>query len=318
VLANLAVAIALAAVLEVGARVFFPRPIQELFDDPSVFVRKRPYVESHPTRGFALKPGYAAGEISINAADLRGAEVTGSLVDRDVVLAVGESSTFGWRVADDQSYPSRLQCELDELVLTRPAYVLNAGVPSYSSAQVERYLSELLPRYRPSLVVASCLWNDALFACLPNWMPEYLVQQAPRRWRRLMLRYSAVYRMLAIPDEQPGGLLHNERAIAFYRGRLAEIARHCHAHGAKLVFLAPSVDPGHVPQAGMKIGRRTIPKADFLTLLDAFVASLHDVASHVGVPVLRIDSRAAILNSHDISWIRCISRAKATRCSHAI
>ena len=280
--------------LEVGAHVFFPRRSQPLFNDPNVFVRGRPYVEAHPTRGFALRPGFTNGEMHINAAGLRGKELTGTLDGYDIVLALGESSTFGWRVIDDQTYPAHLQREIDEMVVPRPVCVLNAGVPSYSSAQVERYLSELLPRYRPSLVVASCLWNDALFACLPNWIPDYLVQQSPRPWRKFMLRHSAVYRALAVRDDSaPSGPVHNPRALDFYRSNLIEIARHCNRGGAKLVFLAPSVDPGHVPQTGMKIGRRTIPKSDFLTLLDAFVASLHAAAAEVGVPVIehRLDSR---------------------------
>jgi lysophospholipase L1-like esterase len=284
---NLAVLAGLGVVLEVGARILFPRPTAALFIDPSVFVRGRPFVEPHPDRGFALKPGFSSNEIRINAAGLRGPEPESPSLPSDVILAVGESSTFGWRVANDQTYPVFLQRELDAMALVRPVHVLNAGVPSYTSSQIEAYLRELIPRYRPALVVASCLWNDALFACLPNWMPENLLQRAPSPLRRFLLSHSGVYRAIAIRSKPvEAGRIRNDRALQHYRAKLLEMTKQCSQHDIKLVLLAPSVDPAHIPSSGMKIGRSTVSKADFLGLLDDFIAELHAVGTAAGVPVI--------------------------------
>jgi lysophospholipase L1-like esterase len=285
VLVNLAVFAGLLLVVEGGAWLLAPRDLRGVFGDPQTFLRARPFVQPHAERGFALRPGYAGGEIHINSAGLRGPELPADLAQHPVVLAVGESSTFGWMVGDDDTYPAHLQHVLGRL--QRPPFVLNAGVPSYTSPQVRAYLRELLPRYRPKVVLASLLWNDALFACVPHWMPDYLVKQQPVGWRRFLLRHSGLYRACAIRAEPAGRVdfVHNERALRFYADNLAAMARDCRAHGAQLVFVRPSMDPAHIPAAGMKIGPRLLPRAAFAALLRAFAARLEQAAAREHVPL---------------------------------
>jgi lysophospholipase L1-like esterase len=284
------------------ARLAAPRDLHAVFDDPQVFVRRRPYIVPHALRGFALRPGYEGDGLHVNAAGLRGTELPVDLAARDVVLAVGESSTFGWRVGDDETYPAHLQHIFDRMLRPRPLHVLNAGVPSYTSPQVAAYLQELLPRYRPRIVLASVLWNDALFACMPNWMPDYLIHQRPAAWRRFLLQHSGLYRALAIREDRggPTDALVNDRALSFYADNMTAMARTCRAHGVQLVFLRPSVDPARIPASGMRIGRRRVPADVFAALLGRFVTTLEQVAARESVPVVRhkLDAGAAALSSY--------------------
>lgn len=278
----------LLAAAELGARVFAPRDLGELFNDPQVFIRKRPFVVAHPTRGFALLPGYKQGAYTIDSAGFRGVELPADRADTDLAFTLGESSTFGWGVGDAETYPAHLQAILAGRPLPRPWLVVNAGVPSYTSPQVLAYLRELLPRYRPATVLVSVLWNDALFACLPNWLPDYLRIQQPAAWRQWLLRHSALYRAFVIrqPTGPAAGPVRNEAALRFYADNLTAMVRECRQARARIYFLAPSVDHAHIPPEGMKIWRRTISPAAFTTLLDEFTRTMESVAAREQVPVV--------------------------------
>jgi lysophospholipase L1-like esterase len=167
--------------------------------------------------------------------------------------------------------------------------VINAGVPSYTSPQVRAYLEELLARYEPRAVLVSVLWNDALFACIPNWLPDYLAAQQPAPWRQVLLRHSGLYRALAIdpPEAATSGPVDNEPALRYYAENLEAMVRDCRRAGVPIFFLRPSVDPSHIPPEGMKIWRRTVPPQEFMALLDQFVTRLESVAAREQVPIVR-------------------------------
>ena len=286
---NLLVLASLFVLVEAGARVAAPRDLRSVFNDPQVFIRQRPFVTPHAERGFALVPGYEQGTIRVNAAGFRGDDLPADLDRRRVLLALGESSTFGWGVADGEDYPTQIHAILDERGYGPSTWVINAGVPSYTSSQVRAYLEELLTRYRPRAVVVSVLWNDALFACIPNWMPEYLAAQQPSAWRQRLLRYSGLYRALAIdpPGAPTSGPVDNEPALDLYAENLQAISGACRRAGVLLLLLRPSVDPARIPAEGMKIWRRVVAPSDFVALLDRFVERLESTAEQEGVPVVR-------------------------------
>ncbi len=80
------------------------------------------------------------------------------------VVALGDSSTFGWGVEDGETYPARLEAVLDrDEASSRDAgdwEVLNLGVPGYSSFQGRVMLErEALP-LAPDVVTFSYLAND--------------------------------------------------------------------------------------------------------------------------------------------------------------
>lgn len=76
------------------------------------------------------------------------------------VVALGDSSTFGWGVEGEASYPARLEAALDARGDGEGWEVLNLGVPGYSSFQGAVMLArEALP-LRPDVVTWSYLSND--------------------------------------------------------------------------------------------------------------------------------------------------------------
>ena len=80
---------------------------------------------------------------------------------RQRVVFVGDSYTFGWGVAQDQVLPRAVEREL-----ARPPYSLridayNLGVPGYNTVQESYLLAQALDRYSPSAVVLGYVMNDA-------------------------------------------------------------------------------------------------------------------------------------------------------------
>ena len=76
------------------------------------------------------------------------------------ILAVGDSSTWGWKVADDQTYPARLQALLDEREAPHHWDVLNAGVPGWTSYQGLVFLRDRGLALHPEIVIVSFGFND--------------------------------------------------------------------------------------------------------------------------------------------------------------
>ena len=113
------------------------------------------------------------------------------------VLVLGDSYTFGWGVADDEPYPQRAEALLRERGIG--AEVINAGIPGYNSEQEASLLDELLPRYRPDMVVVGYVMNDA--------EPQMSVPQPPAltyryaaSWAWADLREQAVRRLGGDPE----------------------------------------------------------------------------------------------------------------------
>jgi lysophospholipase L1-like esterase len=77
------------------------------------------------------------------------------------VVALGDSSTFGWGVEDAEPYPARLQRALSQQSDGKQRWeVLNLGVPGYSTFQGRVMLErEALP-LAPDLITFSFLSND--------------------------------------------------------------------------------------------------------------------------------------------------------------
>jgi lysophospholipase L1-like esterase len=261
--------------------------LEQVFNDPQVFIRGRAFVIPDAERGFALRPGFDQEGIHINAAGFRGPELPADLQQKQLVIALGNRGhSAGWcRTAKPIQAPA---ARLEERHPARAPYVLNAGVPSYTSAQVLAYMRQLLPRHRPDVAIVSVLWNDVLYSMIPNWLPEYLVHQQPAPWRQFLLRHSGLYRAIVIRAADPATSpdVENHEALAYYKRNLMEMIRECEKSGVRLLLVRPSVDPAHISDLGVGIGIRTLGKQSFLKLLQEYVAAFEEVARANGVPIV--------------------------------
>jgi lysophospholipase L1-like esterase len=114
-----------------------------------------------PVSGYTLRPGFQgieispAGEFQVPAAiDRRGLrDHSHTAPPRPVVLALGDSMTFGEGVPVSESYPALLEKTLG-------VRVYNGGVPGYGSPQMLGRLERLQPMVRPDVI---------LMALSPYW-----------------------------------------------------------------------------------------------------------------------------------------------------
>jgi lysophospholipase L1-like esterase len=120
---------------------------RELFmKDPYLYWKLRPDV----------KLTFLGSEIRTNAEGFRGPAVESG---RRNILLVGDSGTFGWRVAEGEAFPAKLAALLNAQPGSEKWQALNAGVPGYSSHQVREVAERLIRTWKPEVVVI-CVGNN--------------------------------------------------------------------------------------------------------------------------------------------------------------
>jgi len=146
---------------EVAARIIYEAP-----PDPA----REPQLlyQADPNVGFLHVPneqGYLDdGFATINALGLRGPlpempKPPGTIR----VLAIGDSTTFGWGVNDRDTYVAQLERDLSGAFPGRRIDVVNGGVGAYDLKHDARLLRHFAPMLKPDLVLVGVYWNDLPF-----------------------------------------------------------------------------------------------------------------------------------------------------------
>jgi lysophospholipase L1-like esterase len=117
--------------------------------DPLLFWRLRP--NRHSER---------LGQVT-NSLGLRGPEVPAKTDDEFRILSLGESTTYGWKVAYEDCYSALLETHLDS-VEGKQVRVVNAGVPGYTVVQGYVYLKFHGVDLEPDAVLLYFGYNDFL------------------------------------------------------------------------------------------------------------------------------------------------------------
>jgi len=81
--------------------------------------------------------------------------------EKRVILALGDSLTAGFGVAEEESFPSRLQVKIDEAQLGYK--IVNAGISGDTTAGGVRRISWLM-KHKPQVVILALGANDGLRA----------------------------------------------------------------------------------------------------------------------------------------------------------
>lgn len=173
-----------------------------------------------PTLGMVLAPhctatwddaslsGSRSTTFRTNSLGLRGREVDDDGAVR--ILALGDSSTWGWQVAEEASYPEQLQRLLDARYGPGRYRVINAGIPGYTSYQGLTFFAEVGRALRPQIVIIAYGFNDSIRApevtaalarqrrLLPLLRADDVLLEHSRLWGWLRMRLSP-------PEPRPGG-----------------------------------------------------------------------------------------------------------------
>ena len=117
----------------------------------------------HGRRAWALPPDTEMVEtnvaVRVNALALRGPGVTPRAADELRLLTLGDSSVFGFGVAEEDVFGQVAARQLSAQ-LGRPVTAVNGGTPGYTSVQALDTLLDVGPRVDPTHVVIATLWSD--------------------------------------------------------------------------------------------------------------------------------------------------------------
>ena len=176
--------------------------------------------------------GGRATTFRTNSLGLRDSEIEDDGADR--LLAIGDSCTWGWEVAQDEAYPQVLQRLLERQAGPRRYRVINGGTPGYASYQGLVYLRERGLALRPAVVMFGYWFNDQL--------PTGDVEEALALQQRIMplvklddrlLEYSLLWRAMRSATLPREGDARVRVSPDKYRRNLAEIIRLTREQGAR-------------------------------------------------------------------------------------
>jgi lysophospholipase L1-like esterase len=205
------------------------------------------------------------------------------------LFAMGDSTTFGYGVEDDETYSHLIEVELNSRGSGGRWEVINAGVTGYNSAQGLLFLRRIILKYAPDVLIVSYAINDNDWAIEPyvygaRTMKELTQRQA---WavgtRNFLYNHSALfrwaYRALMFGRYRKWMGRHMQEIIdkkinlipeADYRANLRAFKEEAAAIGCRVVFLPTPVqlkasrypawgpEPGKGKEACMRVVRSTL------------------------------------------------------------
>lgn len=236
------------------------------------------------------------------------------------IIAMGESSTFGFYARDEHTYPATLERLFAERVPGRRVEVINAGIPDANSDNILAMLRQELIPYRPNFLTLYAGYNDAQYL-----MDENLLQ-ALASW---VHAHSATYVVIKRAVTAVGGpVLHSRWAkylpradrdhvrrqvdlhAARYRRNLEQIIATARGAGVDLVFIKQPVTTSRSPQTRTKglayynelrLIRSQLDRDGWVTPYEALflvhrglMDTLEEVAGHHGIPLV---DNIAIVNA---------------------
>lgn len=235
-----------------------------------------PFMRPDPELFWAPRPGwkgtFLGQAVSINSLGLRGPEPDRPKRPEWRRLAVfGDSITFGYGVADEETYAAQIARLADESV-----DVVNAGVTGYTSHQVLRLLQRIAPTVQPDVATFCIGWNDGNARPVDDRTFARRLRAAQRvevlaEHLYLYRALKALYLRMLLRDV-PSAAQARRVHLDDYVDNLRAIVRECRARGIRPVFL----ELPHRRRAGEPRARS--PYADRLAA----------VAAELGVDLLPI------------------------------
>jgi lysophospholipase L1-like esterase len=151
-----------------------------------------------PELSWRMLPGRAGryfltDGVRTNALGLRGPPLPANRPDDELrLLVLGDSITFGFRVAEAERWSDRLAELLARQLPGRRVVPVNAGVVGYSTTQGRAVLPGLLATVRPDVVIACFGANDCITLAASDATLAAVTRSAPERLRRALRRSQVV------------------------------------------------------------------------------------------------------------------------------
>jgi lysophospholipase L1-like esterase len=287
---NIAILAILLLSLEGLSRIVFPaQETKAIFNDQDLRVRNRPFVKHHPTRGFALKENFKNDLYTIDKNGFRVVPDTPNDVNF-TILAMGESTTFGWMVKDNETYPYYLQQFLNQKA--QHIQVINAGIPSYTSSQVLEYLKEILSKHtiKPNLILVNIMWNDIWYSSVQQWHPDILIYQKPPKWFVWLHKYSHLFNLLqeyfSSNKSQQTTDRFNQPALDKYADNIKQMIDIARQHNIAIAFVEPPLDADHLSSKGLNEFHITYTKPYLIKMGRLYYQTMRDIAITYHIPVI--------------------------------
>lgn len=187
----------------------------------------------------------------INSDGFRGVELSNNKVDIKI-LALGNSCTFGWGVAQNNVWTTLLEQQLQTSMPSKKIEVINAGVPGYSSFQGKNYfINELIEKIQPDIVLIMFGWNDQWpagknIADAEQKLPNSIVLGVQNKlskmkmyqfWRKVIL--STTEKQETVPLDKQAG--KRRVSLVEFRENLQEIIRAAKANNITPILMVPPV-----------------------------------------------------------------------------
>lgn len=145
--------------------------------------------------------GREVGKATINPAGFRGPWFADSKTPGiPRVAVIGDSVTFGWSVADDETFPAQLSDLLEHGEV--PHEVVNLGVPGYNTENELALYRQVVRPHDPDVLILAVTTNDLE----PTTIPIEFVGGDLGRWLQQSGLYGAFRTLTGIQH----GLVHTE------------------------------------------------------------------------------------------------------------
>ncbi len=189
------------------------------------------------------------GNYRTNSLGLRGPEPELS-APATRIACFGNSCTFGWRLAEDETYPGRLGALLRGGDAGR-FEVINCGVPGYSSYQGRLMLDQYFPVLSPNIVTICYGWNDHWAAGFD--LPDNEQKTPPQLVLDLQnclsgsYTYRAVKYLLLSRSEKSREYTYNRKSPTYrvslddYGENLQAMIDYCRGQGARVILITAPI-----------------------------------------------------------------------------
>lgn len=266
------------------AAFFLPDSKLNIAESLSVICREDPLM--FWSQRSCLKMKFYGEDVRTNNIGLRGKDFPiEKKYEVNRIICMGASSTFGWGVAEDQTYPFLLEKIFAKNKKSALTEVLNAGQIGFTTFQGKIFLKKHILNYSPDIITVSYILNDIDRCRFVRNEKKYDSELTPSAAWKIIFKNIAIKSRIYLMGKRFLSKVasKNEKFLTYvlrrqyentktrvspqqYHDNLSEIAGICKAKNIKLIFLKM---PVHLMRPKLTEGEEALMKNGVL-LSDSF------------------------------------------------